>query len=178
MIRFMNLHEDVLKEEDGFEAMKSDLEKRLTGSIGTYNITESLYSEDTKELNIGLRRLKESLQSEGYKTNSQYVSMLLDRLLYGNTIGLQTILNYMQYFVKDFVKTEDVALIPQLPMLMDKYDINTLRQMGQNVIVCTEYLILIAEALRDKGVNNDSVKKWLDIKASNVFNWVICDINE
>lgn len=178
MIHFLNLHEEILKDVDGFETMKSDLEKRLTGATGKYDITESLYSKDNKLLNLGLKRLKEELQSKGFDTNSHYISMLLDRLLYENTVGMQTILNYMQYFVRDFVKTDNLALIPQLPLLLDKYDINKLRQMEQNVIVCTEYLILIAEALKDKGVENNSVKKWLDIKASNVFNWVICDTNE
>lgn len=178
MIRFLNLHEEILKEEDGFETMKHDLEKRLTGTTGKYEITESLYSKDTKLLNIGLKRLKESLQSVGIEANVHYVSMLLDRLLYGNTVGMQTILNYMQYFVRDFVKKDNLTIIPQLIMLLGKYDINTLRQMKQNVIVCTEYLILIAEALKNKEVEDDGIQKWLDIKASNVFNWVICETNE
>lgn len=178
MTRFLNIHEEDLKEEDGFEPMKRELEKRLTGKSLTDNITENLYSKDMKQLNLGLKRLKEKLQSNGFEANRHYISMLLDRLLYENTVGMQTILNYMQYFVRDFVKKENVELIPQLTMLLRKYDINALRQMKQNVIVCTEYLILIAETLKKMGVEDDGIQKWLDIKASNVFNWVICDTNE
>lgn len=178
MLRFLNIHKEALKKEDGYEHVFKGLKKRQVELFKTTSITESLYSEEETILNFGLNEIKDRLKSSGLRNNIHYVSMLLDRLLYKNIVGLQTVLNYMQYFVRDFVTSEYISRLPQLTMLLEKYDLNVLREMKQNVIVCSEYLILIAKALSNKGINNNGVQKWLCIKESNIFNWVICDTLE
>lgn len=178
MIKFLSLHNDSLENEVDYLDIKQKLTARLDGLMQSGDLSDALYSNDKNILNSALRELKNRLLAEGIEPNIHHIFMLLDRLLYKNKIGMQNILNYMQYFVRDFVTKESTERLPQLMKLLRKYDVALLRDMQQNVIVCTEYIILIAESLKKKELEDEGIRKWLNIKESNVFNWVICDTNE
>lgn len=175
MLQFIDLHRCELKEV-GFFEIYQQIDKKYKELTTFDNIGNSIYSENEDAVSAALEALGKRIKQEGIAEHLNTINTLITRILCKNKNGYQSILDYLQYYVRFFAKDkETLESIPQLLFLMDNLTMDVFKELEQNVLVCTELTILIAMHLQKHGIVSDGVTYWMNVKKSNFFNWSICD---
>ena len=178
MLQFIDLHRDELKGVDFAEIYRqiSDKYKELTSFK---DIEKSIYSDNEDAVSAALEALAKRIKHDGINEHLNTINVLITRILCKNKNGYQSILDYLQYYVRFFAKDEEtLKAIPQLLFLMDSLTMDVFKELEQNVLVCTELTILIAMHFQKHGFASEGVNYWMNVKKSNFFNWSICDIQD
>lgn len=140
------------------------------------DLDKSIFSDIDSEMEACLDILAAKVKKEGIRHYITYINVLVTRLLCRNRYSYRKVLDYMQYFVRYYLNTvEDLELVPQLRLLIDKLTLDEFRDLEQNVILCAELSILMAEKLHKLGVKSQGVDYWMNLKNDRYFNWSICD---
>lgn len=178
MLQFIDLHRSEL-EDVGSSEIYQQLDTKFKELTSFDNIEKSIYSDNEEAISAALEALGRRIKHEGIVEYFNVVNTLITRILCKNKIGYQSILDYLQYYVRFFAKDkETLKAIPQLLFLMDNLTMDVLKELEQNVLVCTELTILIAMHLQKYGITCDGVNYWIGVKKSNFFNWSICNTRE
>lgn len=178
MLQFIDLHRDELKGVDFAEIYRqiSDKYKELTSFK---DIEKSIYSDNEDAVSAALEALAKRIKHDGINEHLNTINVLITRILCKNKNGYQSILDYLQYYVRFFAKDkETLKAIPQLLFLMDSLTMDVFKELEQNVLVCTELTILIAMHFQKHGFASEGVNYWMNVKKSNFFNWSICDVQD
>ncbi|MCQ2211767.1 MAG: hypothetical protein MJZ34_15905 [Paludibacteraceae bacterium] len=175
MLQFIDLHRNELQDVGYFEIYRQ-LDEKFKNLTSYENIEKSIYSENGDAISAALEALASRIKHEGIVEHLNTINTLITRILCKNKNGYQSILDYLQYYVRFFAKDkETLKAIPQLMFLMDNLTMDVFKELEQNVLVCTELTILIAMHLQKHGVSCEGVNYWMNVKKSNFFNWSICD---
>lgn len=175
MLQFIDLHRNELQDVGYFEIYRQ-LDEKFKNLTSYENIEKSIYSENEDAISAALEALASRIKHEGIVEHLNTINTLITRILCKNKNGYQSILDYLQYYVRFFAKDkETLKAIPQLMFLMDNLTMDVFKELEQNVLVCTELTILIAMHLQKHGVSCEGVNYWMNVKKSNFFNWSICD---
>ena len=178
MLLFIDLHRSEL-EDVGSSEIYQQLDTKFKELTSFDNIEKSIYSDNEEAISAALEALGRRIKHEGIVEYFNVVNTLITRILCKNKIGYQSILDYLQYYVRFFAKDkETLKAIPQLLFLMDNLTMDVFKELEQNVLVCTELTILIAMHLQKYGITCDGVNYWMRVKKSNFFNWCICNTRE
>lgn len=178
MLQFIDLHRDELKDVDFSEIYQqiNDKYKELTSFE---DVEKSMYSDNEDAVSAALDALAKRIKHDGINEHLNTINVLITRILCKNKNGYQSILDYLQYYVRFFAKDkETLKKIPQILFLMDNLTMDVFKELEQNVLVCTELTILIAMHLQKYGISSDGVNYWIGVKKSNFFNWSICNTRE
>lgn len=176
MMRFIDIHRLELSDKDGLDALYSELEDMYKRFTDYSDLEKSIFSDVDNEMNACLNMLAVKVKKEGIYRYIPYINILVARLLCRNKISYAKVLDYMQYYVRFYLKTsEDLKLIPQLSLLIDTLTLDEFKDLEQDVIFCTELSILVAEQLQKLGFNSKGVTYWMKVKYERFFNWSICD---
>lgn len=176
MMRFIDIHRLELSDKDGLDTLYSELEDMYKRFTDYSDLEKSIFSDVDNEMNACLNMLAVKVKKEGIYRYIPYINILVARLLCRNKISYARVLDYMQYYVRFYIKTsEDLKLIPQLSLLIDTLTLDEFKDLEQDVIFCTELSILIAEQLQKLGFNSKGVTYWMKVKYERFFNWSICD---
>ena len=176
MIRFLDIHRLELSDKDGLDSLYSELEEGYKQLTGYKDLERSIFSDVSDEMYACLNVLAIKVKKEGIYRYIPYINILIARLLCRNKISYVEVLDYMQYYVRFYLKTpEDLKLIPQLSLLIDTLTLDEFKNLEQNVIACAELSILIAERLQELGFNSKGVTYWVNVKNERFFNWSICN---
>lgn len=176
MIRFIDQHQQELAGEEGFDGLYSALEEKYKLLTDYADLDKSIFSDIDSEMEACLDALAAKVKKEGIYHHIAHINVLVTRLLCRNRHSYRKVLDYMQYYVRYYLNTvEDLNLIPQLSLLIDKLTLNEFRSLEQNVILCAELSILMAEKLHKLGVKSQGVDYWMNLKNDRYFNWSICD---
>ena len=177
MMEFIDLHRDQLgdvEELDGLYLVLEDKYKQLTDYV---DLNSSIYSDVDSEMEVCLDALAAKVRKDGIYHHVAHLSILVTRLLCRNTHSYREVLDYMQYYVRTYLNSaEDLNLIPQLSLLMDKLTLDEFRSLNQNVILCAELSILMAEKLQNLGMRCKGIDYWMKLKKERYFNWRM-DVN-
>lgn len=175
MLQFIDLHRNELQDVGYFEIYRQ-LDEKFKNLTSYENIEKSIYSENEDAISAALEALASRIKHEGIVEHLNTINTLITRILCKNKNGYQSILDYLQYYVRFFAKDKGtLKAIPQLMFLMDNLTMDVFKELEQNVLVCTELTILIAMHLQKHGVSCEGVNYWMNVKKSNFFNWSICD---
>lgn len=178
MLQFIDLHRSELKNVSSSEIYQQ-LDTKFKELTSFDNIEKSIYSDNEEAISAALEALGRRIKHEGIVVHFNVVNTLITRILCKNKNGYQSILDYLQYYVRFFAKDkETLKAIPQLLFLMDNLTMDVFKELEQNVLVCTELTILIAMHLQKYGISCDGVNYWMGVKKSNFFNWSICNTRE
>ena len=178
MLQFIDLHRSEL-EDVGSSEIYQQLDMKFKELTSFDNIEKSIYSDNEEAISAALEALGRRIKHEGIVEYFNVVNTLITRILCKNKNGYQSILDYLQYYVRFFAKDkETLKAIPQLLFLMDNLKMEVFKELEQNVLVCTELTILIAMHLQKYGISCDGVNYWMGVKKSNFFNWSICNTRE
>lgn len=178
MLQFIDLHRDELNDVDFFEIYQqiNDEYKELTSFE---DVEKSMYSDNEDAVSAALEALAKRIKHDGINEHLNSINVLITRILCKNKNGYQSILDYLQYYVRFFAKDkETLKKIPQILFLIDSLTMDVFKELEQNVLVCSELTILIAMHLRKYGISCDGVNYWIGVKKSNFFNWSICNTRE
>lgn len=138
MIRFIDQHQQELAGEEGFDGLYSALEEKYKLLTDYADLDKSIFSDIDSEMEACLDALAAKVKKEA----STIILLILcagTRLLCRNRHSYRKVLDYMQYYVRYYLNTvEDLNLIPQLSLLIDKLTLNEFRSLEQNVILCAE----------------------------------------
>lgn len=178
MLHFIDLHRSEL-EDVGSSEIYQQLDTKFKELTSFDNIEKSIYSDNEDAISAALEALGRRIKHEGIVEHFNVVNTLITRILCKNKNGYQSILDYLQYYVRFFAKDkETLRAIPQLLFLMDNLTMDVFKELEQNVLLCTELTILIAMHLQEYGISCEGVNYWMGIKKSNFFNWSICNTRE
>lgn len=176
MMRFIDIHRTELSDEEGLNFLYSELEEKYKQLTNYRDLEKSIFSCIDDEVDACLSVLAAKVKTEGISNYITYIDVLVARLLCRNRISYAKVLNYMQYFVRFYLKTaDDLKLIPQLPLLIDTLTLDEFKNLEQDVIFCAELSILMAERLHELGLESKGVIYWINLKHKRFFNWSICD---
>ncbi len=176
MMRFIDLHRRELSDKEGLDMLYNSLEEKYKLLTDYMDLDKSIFSDIDSEMEACLDMLATKVRKEGIHHYVTYINILVTRLLCRNRYSYRKVLDYMQYYVRYYLNTvEDLELIPQLRLLIDKLTLDEFRDLKQNVILCAELSILMAEKLQKLGVKSQGVDYWMDLKNDRYFNWSICD---
>lgn len=174
MLQFIDLHRSELEDVDTSE-IYWQLDAKYKELTSFENIEKSIYSDNEDAISAALEALGNRIKHDGIVKHLYTINILITRVLCKNKIGYQSILNYLQYYIRFFAKDyETLKAIPQLLLLVDNLKMDVFKEMEQNVLMCAELTILIAMHLRKYGIASEGVNYWMSIKKSNFFNWSIC----
>lgn len=175
MLLFIDLHRNDLSDID-YSNIYTQIDKKYKDLTSYVNIEQSIYSENDDAVQAALEALAKRIRHDGLKEHLDAINVLITRLLCKNKNAYQTILDYLQYYIRFFAKDKDtINIIPQLIPLMNSLTIDIFKELEQNVLVCSELTILISQHLEKFDVTSEGVKYWQNFKKSNFFNWSICD---
>lgn len=178
MLQFIDLHRSEL-EDVGSSEIYQQLDTKFKELTSFDNIEKSIYSDNEEAISAALEALGRRIKHKGIVEHFNVVNTLITRILCKNKNGYQSILDYLQYYVRFFAKDkETLKAIPQLLFLVDNLTMDVFKELEQNVLVCTELTILIAMHLQKYGISSGGVNYWMGIKKSNYFNWSICNTRE
>ena len=142
------------------------------------DVEKSIYSENEEAISAALEDLGKRIKHDGIIEHLNYINTLITRILCKNKNGYQSILDYLQYYIRFFAKDKETLMtIPQLLFLMDSLTIDVFKELEQNVLMCSELTILVAMHLQH-GLSSEGVNYWMNVKKSKFFNWSICDTRE
>ena len=178
MLQFIDLHRDELNDVDFSEIYQqiNDKYKELTSFE---DVEKSMYSDNEDAVSAALEALAKRIKHDGINEHLNSINVLITRILCKNKNGYQSILDYLQYYVRFFAKDkETLKKIPQILFLIDSLTMDVFKELEQNVLVCSELTILIAMHLRKYGIICDGVNYWIGVKKSNFFNWSICNTQD
>ena len=176
MIRFINLHRQDLAEENGMDGLYHALDEMYKQLTDYANLEISIFSDNESEMESCLEVLASRVKKDGIQPHIVYVNILITRLLCRNLYSYSSVLNYMQYYVRSYLnKSDDFCLMPQLALLMDKLTLDEFRILEQDVIVCAEFSILMAEHLQKLGMKCKGIDYWMEVKKNRYFNWRMCE---
>lgn len=176
MMRFIDIHRLELSDEEELDALYNELEEKYKQFTKYNNLSESIFSNVDDEMDACLNMLAVRVKKEGIYRYIPYINILVARLLCRNRISYAKVLNYLQYYVRFYLKTsEDLKLIPQLSLLIDTFTLEEFKNLEQNVFFCAELSILIAAQLQKFGFNSKGVTYWMKVKNERFFNWSISD---
>ena len=176
MMKFIDLHRRELSDKEGLDILYNSLEEKYKLLTDYMELDKSIFSDINSEVEACLEDLAAKVKKEGIYCNIAYINVLVTRLLCRNRYSYRRVLDYMQYYVRYYLNTmEDLELLPQLRLLIDKLTLDEFRDLEQNVILCAELSILMAEKLHKLGVKSQGVDYWMNLKNDRYFNWSICD---
>lgn len=176
MMKFIDLHRRELSNKEGLDMLYNSLEEKYKLLTDYVDLDKSIFSDIDSEMEACLDLLAAKVKKEGIHHYITYINILVTRLLCRNKYSYRKVLDYMQYYVRYYLNTmEDLELIPQLRLLIDKLTLHEFRDLEQNVILCAELSILMAEKLHKLGVKSQGVDYWMNLKNDRYFNWSICD---
>lgn len=175
MMRFIDLHRQELANEEGLEMLYKELEEKYQLLTDYVDLDKSIFSDVDSEMGACLDTLAAKVKKEGIYCHIAHINVLVTRLLCRNRNSYRKILDYMQYYVRYYMNTtEDLNLIPQIQLLIDKLTLDEFRNLEQNVVLCAELSILIAEKLQTLGLKSPGVDYWMNLKKERYFNWSLC----
>lgn len=178
MLQFIELHRSELQDNNCSEIYRQ-LDAKFKELTSFDNIEKSIYSDNEEAISAALEALGRRIKHEGIVVHFNVVNTLITRILCKNKNGYQSILDYLQYYVRFFAKDkETLKAIPQLLFLMDSLTMDVFKELEQNVLFCTELTILIAMHFQKHGFASEGVNYWMNVKKSNFFNWSICDVQD
>ena len=176
MIQFIDLHRQELADIEGLDRLYRELENKYKLLTDYVDLDNSIFSDVDSEMEACLDVLAAIIRKKGIHCHIAYINVLVTRLLCRNRNSYRKVLDYMQYYVRYYLNTtDDLKLIPQLSLLIDKLTLDEFRDLEQNVIVCAELTILMAEKLQKLGLKCQGVDYWMKLKKDRYFNWSICD---
>ena len=176
MIQFLDIHRDYLFSKFDAGTLYNKLEKKYKLLTGYKDLNHSIFSDNEEELNTCIRYLKAKIKQEGINNNESYINILITRLLCRNKNSYCDILDFLQYYIRFHINTiEELNKYPQIISLINKISIDELKSLEQDVILCSEFTILLAEKLQKLGLESEGITYWLDLKNSRYFNWSICE---
>lgn len=176
MIQFIDLHRQELADIEGLDQLYRKLENKYKLLTDYVDLDNSIFSDVDSEMEACLDVLAAIIRKKGIHCHIAYINVLVTRLLCRNRNSYRKVLDYMQYYVRYYLNTtDDLKLIPQLSLLIDKLTLDEFRDLEQNVIVCAELTILMAEKLQKLGLKCQGVDYWMKLKKDRYFNWSICD---
>jgi len=175
MLQFINLHRIELDDVNCSEIYRL-IEAKYKELTSFENIDKSIYSENEDAVSAALEVLGNRIKHDGIADHFNTINILMTRILCKNRNGYQSILDYLQYYIRNFAKDKETLLrVPQLLFLIDNLTMDVFKELEQNVIMCSELTILIAMHLQKYGITSEGVTYWMNVKKSNFFNWSICN---
>ena len=115
------------------------------------------------------------ISKDGIRPHIDKVNVLVTRLLCRNRTAYSTVLDNLQYFVRTYLKNaDDLRSLPQISLLTGRLTLDEFRSLEQNVKLCSELAILLADGLRKLGMTGSGIDYWIELKESRYFNWSIC----
>lgn len=175
MIRFIDLHRAQLSGIEGVDELYDELEAEYLRLTGFANLDKSLFSDNVNEVEASLEVLGAQISKDGIRPHIDKVNVLVTRLLCRNRTAYSTVLDNLQYFVRTYLKNaDDLRSLPQISLLTGRLTLDEFRSLEQNVKLCSELAILLADGLRKLGMTGSGIDYWIELKESRYFNWSIC----
>lgn len=175
MIRFIDLHRAQLSGIDGVDELYDELEAEYVRLTGFANLDKSLFSDNVNEVEAALEVLGAQISKDGIRPHIDKVNVLVTRLLCRNRTAYSTVLDNLQYFVRTYLKNaDDLVALPQISLLTGRLTLDEFRSLEQNVKLCSELAILLADGLHKLGMTGSGIDYWIELKESRYFNWSIC----
>lgn len=178
MLQFIDLHRNDLVDVD-YSEIYQQIDEKYKELTTFEDVEKSIYSENEEAISAALEDLGKRIKHDGIIEHLNYINTLITRILCKNKNGYQSILDYLQYYIRFFAKDKETLMtIPQLLFLMDSLTIDVFKELEQNVLMCSELTILVAMHLQKHGLSSEGVNYWMNVKKSKFFNWSICDTRE
>ena len=175
MIRFIDLHRAQLSGIEGVDELYDELAAEYVRLTGFANLDKSLFSDNVNEVEASLEVLGAQISKDGIRPHIDKVNVLVTRLLCRNRTAYSTVLDNLQYFVRTYLKNaDDLVALPQISLLTGRLTLDEFRSLEQNVKLCSELAILLADGLRKLGMTGSGIDYWIELKESRYFNWTIC----
>lgn len=147
MMRFIDLYRKEFLDEEELDMLYNKLNEKYKLLTDYVDLDKSIFS-DVSEMEACLEALSAKVKKEGIYCHIFIINVLVTRLLCRNRNSYRKVLDYMQYYVRYYLNTmDDLKLIPQLSLLIDKLTLDGFKNLEQNVILCAELSILMAEKL-------------------------------
>lgn len=175
MIRFVNQHRAQLSGIEGIDELYDDLEAEYGRLTDFESLDRSIFSDNAREVEACLEVLVAQIRKDGFRSHIDKVNVLIARLLCRNRTAYCTILDNLQYLVRTYLKnTDDLRSLSQISLLIERLTLDEFRSLEQNVKLCSELAILLADGLRKLGMTGSGIDYWIALKESRYFNWSIC----
>lgn len=176
MMRFIDIHRGYLSTKKDLDELYNAIEEKYNLLTGFVSLEKSIFSDDECEMEVCIKYLEGKIKNDGIINNINYINVLITRILSRNKSSYLEILDVIQYIVRFYVKTkEELNMLPYLSNLIDKLTIKEFINLEQNVILCSELAILLADGLRKLGLQSGGISYWINIKNTRYFNWTICE---
>ena len=176
MMRFIDIHRGYLLTKEGMDELYYSIQEKYNLLTGFINLEESIFSDDESEMRACIKHLEIKIKNEGVINNINYINILIMRILSRNINSYLEVLDIIQYIIRYYVKTkEELSSISNLSILINKLTIKEFISLEQNVILCSELAILLAEGLRKLGLESGGIFYWINLKNARYFNWTICE---
>lgn len=175
MIRFIDLHRAQLSGIEGVDELYDELEAEYGRLTDFESLDRSIFSDNAREVEACLEVLVAQIRKDGFRSHIDKVNVLIARLLCRNRTAYCTILDNLQYLVRTYLKnTDDLRSLSQISLLIERLTLDEFRSLEQNVKICSELAILLADGLHKLGMNGSGIDYWMALKESRYFNWNIC----
>lgn len=175
MLQFIDLHRNELQDAD-YSGIYQQIDAKFKELTSFEDIEKSIYSENEDAISAALENLGRRIKHDGIAEHLNTINILITRILCKNKNGYQSILDYLQYYIRFFAKDKEILMnISQLQLMMNSLTMEVFKELEQNVLVCTELTILIATHIQKYGIYCEGVNYWIRVKKSNFFNWSICN---
>ena len=167
---FLSKYQIELEEDNEYNSLVKSITEIYQEFTGFNEIEDGLYASDENIFISALYEMYKKKRTYSDEELNKYVRIIINRILFVNTGGIQSALNYLHaLLVYKYIDTNNNELINEILKILDKYSKEMLQDNNINVSDASKYLIGISNYLSKSGINSQGIEKWKNLGKSKRF---------
>ena len=170
MLSFMNYYEKRLEDIPDFREVYIQAKKTLQEVSGVKDTEEGLLSIYEEELRDALKYIYINRDTLTHKEIVSYVNIIVKRVLFRNSDGLDTCVAYLRLFLNEgLIGKDDEAIMEGLVGVLKRYDKDIAQNCNMDLVMTTRDMAKIGKTLKKYGYSSKGIDYWIELQGSGRF---------
>lgn len=170
MLSFMNYYKKRLEEIPNFHEVYSQAKKTLQAVSGVKDTEEGLLSIYEEELKEALKYIYVNRDTLSKKEIVSYVNIIVNRVLFRNSDGLDTCTAYLRLFLNEgLIGKDDEAIMKGLVCVLERYNKDIAQKCNMDLVMTTRDMAKIGKTLKKYGYSSNGIDYWIKLQGSGRF---------
>lgn len=170
MLSFMNYYEKRLEDNPDFHKVYSQAKKTFQEVSGVKDTEEGLLSIYEEDLREALKYIYINRDTLSHKEIVSYVNIIVNRVLFRNSDGLDTCIAYLRMFLNEgLIRKDDESIMEGLVGVLERYDKDIAQNCNMDLVMTTRDMAKIGKNLKKYGYSSKGIDYWIELLGSGRF---------